>query len=301
MAGSFHHDQSAASASGPPLFARKAYGCFVGVVALLREQPIGLLSLYDVEPDLLAAVPRWTGSDSTGPRMQARVALHGMCARTGVPCRPMERRAATPGRQRSAFAAAVFSLLFPGLGHAYLGQWSRALVWAAAPILVVALVGGMVATPATRERVYEFVLTDTGLNGAGLNGTGLNGHGSNGHEPARAGGDSPIFKSMRSGFLTGNADEIHETEVDRGWEIAAQAVVDTPPLAEPAVAASTVTGLPRRAPGERLVPGSVSAPTAGRTRDPEAIRRRLQAHTAGVSRGRKAAQSSTQHTEAGPA
>ena len=35
--------------------------------------------------------------------------------------------------------------------------------------------------------------------------------------------------------------------------------------------------------------------------DTNAIRRRLQAHTAGVSRGRRAAQSSTQHTEAGPA
>ena len=53
-------------------------------------------------------------------------------------------------------------------------------------------------------------------------------------------------------------------------------------------------------PGERLVPGSVTPPTAAKTRDPEAIRRRLQAHTAGVSRGRRAAQSSTQHTEAGP-
>lgn len=129
----------------------------------------------------------------------------------------------------------------------------------------------------------------------------LNGHSANGHEPARIGGDSPIFKSMRSGWLTGDADEIHETEVDRGWEIAAQNVVETAPVAEPSVAASTVTGLPRRAPGERLVPGSVTSPTAARTRDPEAIRRRLQAHTAGVSRGRQAAQSSTQHTEAGPA
>lgn len=106
---------------------------------------------------------------------------------------------------------------------------------------------------------------------------------------------------MRSGWLTGDADEIHETEVDRGWEIAAQNVVEAPPVAEPAADAPAVTGLPRRAPGERLVPGSVTAPTAGRTRDPEAIRRRLQAHTAGVSRGRQAAQSSTQHTEAGPA
>ena len=129
----------------------------------------------------------------------------------------------------------------------------------------------------------------------------LNGHSPNGAAPARSGGDSPIFKSMRSGWLTGDADEIHETEVDRGWEIAAQNVVEAAPVAEPAVAASTVTGLPRRAPGERLVPGSVTAPKAAKTRDPEAIRRRLQAHTAGVSRGRQVVQSSPQHTEAGPA
>ncbi len=106
---------------------------------------------------------------------------------------------------------------------------------------------------------------------------------------------------MRSGWLTGDAEEIHETEVDRGWEIAAQRVVETEPVAEPAAAAAVVTGLPRRAPGERLVPGSVTPPTAAKTRDPEAIRRRLQAHTAGVSRGRQVAQKSTQHTEAGPA
>jgi anti-sigma regulatory factor (Ser/Thr protein kinase) len=127
---------------------------------------------------------------------------------------------------------------------------------------------------------------------------GSNGHGSlsgNGHAPARHGGDSPIFKSMRSGWLTGDATEIHETEVDRGWEIAEHVATEAP------AAESTVTGLPRRAPGERLVPGSVTPPTAAKTRDPEAIRRRLQAHTAGVSRGRRAAQSSTQHTEAGPA
>jgi hypothetical protein len=140
-------------------------------------------------------------------------------------------------------------------------------------------------------------------NGHGTNGT--NGHGSNGHgsnglshgsEPARAGGESPIFKSMRSGWLAGEGKgEWHETEVDRGWEIAEH-------VAEPApVVESTPVGLPRRAPGERLVPGSVTPPTAAKTRDPEAIRRRLQAHTAGVSRGRRAAQSSTQHTEAGPA
>jgi hypothetical protein len=124
---------------------------------------------------------------------------------------------------------------------------------------------------------------------------GHNGLSHDGAAPARNGGDSPIFKSMRSGWLTGDATEIHETEIDRGWEIAEQ-VAEVAPVAE-----STVTGLPRRAPGERLVPGSVTPPTAAKTRDPEAIRRRLQAHTAGVSRGRRAAQSSTQHTEAGPA
>ncbi|MFC7727258.1 ATP-binding protein [Nocardioides sp. GCM10028917] len=156
------------------------------------------------------------------------------------------------------------------------------------------------------------LLTDGhGLNGHGTNGHGTNGsnghgsNGSNGHgsnglshgaEPARAGGESPIFKSMRSGWLAGEGKgEWHETEVDRGWEIAEH-------VSEPApVVESTPVGLPRRAPGERLVPGSVTPPTAAKTRDPEAIRRRLQSHTAGVSRGRRAAQSSTQHTEAGPA
>ncbi|RYC10448.1 sensor histidine kinase [Nocardioides zhouii] len=133
-----------------------------------------------------------------------------------------------------------------------------------------------------------------------LNGHSTNGLSQRGAEPARAGGESPIFKSMRSGWLTGDADEIHESEIDRGWEIAAQHVAETAPVAEPA-AAAVITGLPRRAPGERLVPGSVTPPTAAKTRDPDAIRRRLQSHTAGVSRGRQAAQSSPQHTEAGPA
>jgi LCP family protein required for cell wall assembly len=53
---------------------------------------------------------------------------------------PVERRP----RQRSAFAAAFLSLLFPGLGHAYAGAYPRALAFAAAPLLVVALVAGVV-------------------------------------------------------------------------------------------------------------------------------------------------------------
>lgn len=46
-------------------------------------------------------------------------------------------------RRRSAFVAAFLSLLFPGLGHAYLGAQRRALGFAAPPILVGALVTGI--------------------------------------------------------------------------------------------------------------------------------------------------------------
>jgi LCP family protein required for cell wall assembly len=45
---------------------------------------------------------------------------------------------------KSAFAAAVLSLLFPGLGQAYLGAFGRGLALAAPPILAGALVGGLV-------------------------------------------------------------------------------------------------------------------------------------------------------------
>jgi len=96
--------------------------------------------------------------------------------------------------------------------------------------------------------------------------------------------------------LAGDEGEFHETEVDRGWEIAEHAAEEAP-----VARGLTTIGLPRRAPGERLIPGSVTPPVPSKMRDPEAIRRRLQAHTAGVSRGRRAAQSSSQHTEAGSA
>jgi LCP family protein required for cell wall assembly len=46
-------------------------------------------------------------------------------------------------RRRSAFAAAFLSLLFPGLGHAYLGAHRRALGYAAPPILIGALAAGI--------------------------------------------------------------------------------------------------------------------------------------------------------------
>ncbi len=47
-------------------------------------------------------------------------------------------------RSRSAFAAAFLSLLFPGLGHAYAGAVMRGLAFAAVPVLVLALLLGIV-------------------------------------------------------------------------------------------------------------------------------------------------------------
>ena len=47
-------------------------------------------------------------------------------------------------RARSSFAAAFLSLIFPGLGHAYAGAGHRALAFAAPPILLIALIGGIV-------------------------------------------------------------------------------------------------------------------------------------------------------------
>ena len=47
-------------------------------------------------------------------------------------------------RRSSAFVAAFLSLLFPGLGHAYLGAHRRALGFAAPPILIGALLAGIV-------------------------------------------------------------------------------------------------------------------------------------------------------------
>jgi LCP family protein required for cell wall assembly len=54
-------------------------------------------------------------------------------------------------RGRSPFAAAFLSLLFPGLGHAYLGAYRRGLGWAAPPLLIAALAAGF----AVRMSVVE--------------------------------------------------------------------------------------------------------------------------------------------------
>ena len=56
---------------------------------------------------------------------------------------PTQQQEGRP-RARSAFAAAFLSLMFPGLGHLYAGAPQRALAFAAAPILLIALLGGIV-------------------------------------------------------------------------------------------------------------------------------------------------------------
>jgi hypothetical protein len=87
-------DRAVAAINASPACLRDhaAEGCFRGVVTLLRERPVGLLSRYDVSTELLELVPRWTGSEAIGRRMQARVALHGMCV---VPGRdPIEQQRA---------------------------------------------------------------------------------------------------------------------------------------------------------------------------------------------------------------
>ena len=59
---------------------------------------------------------------------------------------------ATP-RARSPFVAAVLSLFFPGLGHAYAGAYQRALGFAAPPILLVALLAGVVMRASSTDLI----------------------------------------------------------------------------------------------------------------------------------------------------
>jgi LCP family protein required for cell wall assembly len=61
-------------------------------------------------------------------------------------------------RARSPFVAAVLSLFFPGLGHAYAGAYQRALAFAALPILMIAL-GAGVALRAHPGDLIGLVLT----------------------------------------------------------------------------------------------------------------------------------------------
>jgi signal transduction histidine kinase len=112
--------------------------------------------------------------------------------------------------------------------------------------------------------------------------------------------ETPIFGQLRSNWLNDEPERPWTSnEVERGWEAATEA--------ETANAdGRTRTGLPVRRPGGRLVPGGVAPEPAAVARDPEAIRNRLAAHSAGVSRGRAAAAAQPltddyAHEETGPA
>ena len=56
-----------------------------------------------------------------------------------------------PPRRPSPFAAAFLSLLFPGLGQAYAGAYTRAIAFAALPLLGTALTAGLLVSGATRD------------------------------------------------------------------------------------------------------------------------------------------------------
>jgi LCP family protein required for cell wall assembly len=67
---------------------------------------------------------------------------------------------ARPGA-RSPFVAAFLSLLFPGLGHAYAGAYQRALAFAAAPVLIIALALG-VAVRSDRGELLGWMIDNLG-------------------------------------------------------------------------------------------------------------------------------------------
>src|SRR5215203_5761244 len=71
--------------------------------------------------------------------------------------RAMHQPQETRPRSRSPFTAAFLSLLFPGLGHLYAGAPMRALGFAAPPILLLALIGGVVLRLDTFELIGAFV------------------------------------------------------------------------------------------------------------------------------------------------
>ncbi len=75
----------------------------------------------------------------------------------------MQQRPRDEGRHRSPFAAAFLSLLFPGLGQAYVGFYGRALGFAAPLILLIALGGGLVINPGTRLSLLAALSSPTTL------------------------------------------------------------------------------------------------------------------------------------------
>lgn len=102
--------------------------------------------------------------------------------------------------------------------------------------------------------------------------------------PEELSDEGSIFASMRSNWFSAGDPEQPwgRNEVDSGWE-AADRVAEASPVQV------NESGLPVRRPGARIVPGGVAPAPATLVRDPEAIRARLAAHAAGVSRGRRIA------------
>lgn len=96
--------------------------------------------------------------------------------------------------------------------------------------------------------------------------------------------ETPIFKQLTSSWLSENDSgdlPWASSEIDEGWQAAERATT-----AEPA--GRSAGGLPVRRPGSTLVPGQAGSGDTGTiARDPEAIRRHLNRHRAGVQRGRR--------------
>ncbi|QNG20757.1 HAMP domain-containing protein [Rhodococcus triatomae] len=110
---------------------------------------------------------------------------------------------------------------------------------------------------------------------------------------------TPIFDQMVSEWLRdptkndGPPPTTWESPADAGWS-AVERVRSTPAEIDPDL------GLPKRRPGERLLPGTVEGAQTGtlrRVRDPETIRAKLSSHQRGVRSGRARTHTDTPSTE----
>ena len=70
--------------------------------------------------------------------------------------------------RRSAFAAGFLSFVFPGLGHAYLGHWLRAVAWAVLPVLAIAAGAGVMLGPNRTDILANLVDPDVLLAALGV-------------------------------------------------------------------------------------------------------------------------------------
>ena len=73
------------------------------------------------------------------------------------------RETAGPGRHPSPFVAAVLSLIFPGLGQLYARRFERAIVFAALPLLGLALLAGELANTGTRQGLLAGLFSPSAL------------------------------------------------------------------------------------------------------------------------------------------